>query len=118
MATVRTLLEVTFWLDWWFYAAKSLAMHDISERAKVQFPFVACARSQLLVAKTASTIWANLVLMCHSTVLEKVKDNISSESFIELCNASLSGLTTGKLFPHGALEREQQRGRSRCSMMR
>ena len=41
------------------------------------------------MAKTASTIRANLVLERCIAVPEKVKDSISFESFIELCSAHL-----------------------------
>ena len=100
-ATVRTLLEVTSWRNWWFYIAKSLC--DTSEKAKVQHLLVVSARMQLLVAKTASTIWANSTLKWCDAMLGKVKDNISFELFIELCNGLLSGST--ELFPQGALQR-------------
>ena len=39
------------------------------------------ARCQLLVAKTASTMWANLLLKRCDAALAKVKDSISFESF-------------------------------------
>ena len=42
-AAERTFLEVTSWMDWWFYAAKSLALCDTRERAKIQHLFVAGA---------------------------------------------------------------------------
>ena len=102
MAAARTLLEATSWIDRWLYADKSLAIWDITERAKVKCLFVVDDRTQLLMAKTASTIWANALLFCHDAVLE-VKDNINFESFMELCNAPLSSST--ELFPCGALER-------------
>ena len=75
-AAERTLLKVTSWIDWWFYAAKSLAMQDI-RRAKVELFFVAGARTILLVAKTASTIWENTLLKCCDALLGKMKGNIS-----------------------------------------
>ena len=59
---VRTLLDVTCWMDWWFYTVNSLAMHGTSERAEVQHLFVIIARTQLLVVKIATAVWANSVL--------------------------------------------------------
>ena len=81
-APARTLQGTTSWMDWWFYTANYLVMCDVSERAKVWCFFVTSARMQLLVAKTASTIRANSVLKHCITVLGKVRDNISCESFI------------------------------------
>ena len=49
------------------------------------------SRCQLLVVKTASTRWTNL-LMCHDPVLSKVKDNISFESYMSLRNSPLLSL--------------------------
>ena len=57
---------------------------------------------QLLVAKTASTLWANLLLKCWDTVLIQVKDNILFESFKDLRNSPLYG--SMKLFPMDAVE--------------
>ena len=64
---------------------------------------VAGARCQLLVAKTASIVWANLVLKWRDAVLTKVKDSISFESFMDLRNLPLSGFS--KLFPTEAIEK-------------
>ena len=52
------------------------------------------ARCQLLVPKTASTLWAN--------ILVKVKDSMSFESFMDLRNSSIS--TGDKLFPTDVLK--------------
>ena len=52
-----TLLEVTPWIDWWFCADESLAICDKLDSAKVKHFFVVGARCQILVVKTASTIW-------------------------------------------------------------
>ena len=59
---VRTLLEKTSWVDWWTYAAKSLAFRNKSDVAKVKHLFMAGTRCQLLVAKTASTVRASMLL--------------------------------------------------------
>ena len=55
------------------------------------------------MAKTASTLWANLVLKRRDAVLAKVKDSISFESFMDLRNARLSNST--ELFPSNVLEK-------------
>ena len=103
----RPLLRMTSWMDSWFYAAKSLAVRDTTESSMVKCFFVAGARTQLLGAKTAFTIWANALFKCRDVVLGKVKDNISFDFFMELHNAPLCGLT--KLFPYGALERAAEK---------
>ena len=64
--------------------------------------FVAGAQCQLLMAKTESTMWANLILKRHDAVLVKVKDNIS-ESFTDLRNSPLSG--SSELFHKDAVEK-------------
>ena len=69
--------------------------------------FVVGTTCQLLVAKTASTIWANSLLRWHDAVLSKTQDNISFESFMELCDAPLSDLT--ELFPWDASEKAAQK---------
>ena len=78
-------------------------MRGTTESAKVKHHFVTGAKTQFLVAKTASTIWGNALLKHHDALLEKVKDNIRFESSIELRNSLLSSLT--ELFPLGALEK-------------
>ena len=75
-AAVRALLETT-WMDWWAYAGKSLTPCDRYDTVQVKFLFIASARCQHLVFKTASTIWVNALLKQHDAVLVKVKDNIS-----------------------------------------
>ena len=66
-----------------------MALSSCSDSHKVKHLFVAGARCQLLVAKTASTMWGNLILKRCDAVLVKVKDNIS-DSFMDLCNSPLS----------------------------
>ena len=94
---------MTSLLNWWTYAAKSLAPHDRSDTAKVKNLFMADSRCQLLVAKTAFTIWANTLLRCCDAVVGEAKDNISFESFMYLCNALL--FVSTELFPRGAMRR-------------
>ena len=45
------------------------------------------ARCQLLVVKTVSTVWANLVLKQRDAILTKVKESISFESVMDLRNS-------------------------------
>ena len=72
---------------------KSLALNSSSDIRFVWHLGLGGTRCQLLVAKTASTLWANFVLKRRDAVLAKVKDSISLESFMELRNARLSGST-------------------------
>ena len=83
----EALLESTSWMAWWFYVAKSLAMHDTSERAEVQCLFITGVRMQLSDGMITSIVWTDLMLKHHNAVLQKVKDNISFESFMELSSA-------------------------------
>ena len=63
---VRTLHEVTSWMDWWFYVAESIAICNNSNTAKVKSLIVAGSRTRLLVTKIASTIWTKL---CSSAAM-------------------------------------------------
>ena len=72
---------------------KSFTLRSTSDAHLVHRLSLAGARCQLLVAKTASTLWANLVLKRRDTVLAKVKDSISYESFMDPLNARLSSST-------------------------
>ena len=53
--------------------------------------FVASARCQLFVAKTAPTAWVNLVLKQWDAVLTKIKDSILFEPFMDLRNFPCRG---------------------------
>ena len=90
-------------MDWWMYSAKSLALKNRSDTVRVKCLFFEGAQCQLLVVKTVSTVWANLLLKCHDAVLGKLKDNMSFESFMDLCSVLESG--SAELFPQEALER-------------
>ena len=68
---------------------------------------MADAWCQLMVAKTAFTIWVNALLKCYDAVLGKMKDNISFDLFIELHSAPLSD--SAELFSLGALERAAEK---------
>ena len=61
-AAVKTVLEALSWKDWWTCIAISLALKRKSEINKIKQIFVACAQSQLLVAKRPSSMQANLLL--------------------------------------------------------
>ena len=60
-AAVRSIVEVTSWMDWWTFT-KSISLQSSQEVRMLKRLFVAVARCQLLVEKTASPVWANLVL--------------------------------------------------------
>ena len=70
--TTRTVVEATLWMDWWTCSATSLALRDMSKDTKAQRLLVE-GTCQILVAKTASTVWANLSLKCHGSVLGKLR---------------------------------------------
>ena len=72
-----------------------------SEAQLVRRLCLAGSRYQLLVAKTASTVWANIILKRCDTVLAKVNDSISFESFMGFRNAKLSDSI--ELFPADVL---------------
>ena len=82
-AAARSVVEVTSWMDWWMFAAKSMALRGSEDTKMLMRLFVADACCQLLVANTVSTLWMNLILKCQDAVLTKVKDNISFESFMD-----------------------------------
>ena len=77
-AASRCLLEATSWMDWWMCTAKPMALHDMSDPAKVKQLFVAGTCFQFLVVKTASTIWANTFLRSRDAVLGRSKTAIAS----------------------------------------
>ena len=106
-AAMQSIVEATTWMDWWTFAMKSLAFQSSSDARFVCRLSLVGTRCQLLMAKTASTLWANLVLKRHDTVLAKVKDSISFESFMDLHNARLSNST--ELFPADILEKAVER---------
>ena len=63
---------------------------------------------QLLVAKMASTMRANLLLKRCNAVLGKLKDSIMSfDSFMELFNTPLSG--TSELFFHESFDKATEK---------
>ena len=70
------------------YAAKSLAFQDMSDAARVECLFMAGAHCQLLVTKM--TVRVNILLKHCNAGLEKVKDNISFKSFVDICDTPLS----------------------------
>ena len=89
-AALKSIVEATSLMDWWTYVMKSLALKSTTDAYLVRRLSLAGARCQLLVTKTASTLWANVVLKRRDVVWAKVKDSISFESFMDLRNAKLS----------------------------
>ena len=82
---------------------KSLSLKSTDDARLVHCPSLAGARCLLLVAKTASTLWANVVLKHWDAVLAKVKVSVSFESFMDLRNAMISSRT--ELFPADVLDK-------------
>ena len=102
-AALRSVVEAFSWMDWWAYAMKSLLLKSTNDASFVCRLSLAGARCQLLVAKTSSTLWANIVLKRQDAVLAKVKDSMSFEYFIDLRNAKVS--SGSELFPADVLEK-------------
>ena len=73
-AALLSVVEATLWMYWWTYAMKCLSLKSTDDACLVFRLSLAGARCQLLVAKTTSTLWANVVLKCRDAVLAKVKD--------------------------------------------
>ena len=65
---VCTITEETSWMDWWMFATKSMVLSHSRDLQKVKHLLVMSTHCQLLVAKTASTVWTNLLLKCSNTV--------------------------------------------------
>ena len=106
-AAMRSIVEATYWTDWWTFAMKSLALKSSSNACLVCCLSLAGTRCQLLVVKTALTLWANFVLKRYNAVLAKVKASLSFESFMDLHNARLSNFT--ELFPTDIFEKAVER---------
>ena len=70
---LKSFMEATSWIDWWTFVIKSLSLKSAKDTCLVRRLSLAGARCQLLVAKTASTLWANVILKRRHTVLVKVK---------------------------------------------
>ena len=63
---------------------RSLAQESTDDDCLVRHVSLAGAIHQLLVAKTALTLWASIILKRGNAVLAKAKDYMSFESFIDL----------------------------------
>ena len=90
---------------------KSLSLKSADDARLVRCLSLASARCQLLVAKTASTLWANVILKHRDAVLAKVKDSMSFESYMDLRNAKIS--SGEELFP-AMFWRRPSRSLQRC----
>ena len=101
-ATLRSVVKETSWIDWWTYAMKFLSLKSTDDTCLVCILFLAGVRCQL-IAKTSSTLWANVVLKRRDTVLAKVKDSITFKSFMDLRNANIFSGT--ELFPADVLNK-------------
>ena len=101
-ASLRSVVKATSWMDWWTHAMKFLSLKSAVDTCLVHRLSLAGVRRQLL-AKTALTLWANVVLKRRGTVLAKAKDSVSFESFMNLCNANISSGT--EVFPADVLDK-------------
>ena len=93
----------TLSMNWWTFAIQSLALKSTDDGRLVCRLSLAGARCQLLVAKTASTLWADIILKRRDSVLAKVTGSLSFESFMNLRNSKIS--TGEKLFPTDVLDK-------------
>ena len=84
------IVKATSWMDRWSFALKSLALRSSGDSHLLRRLILAGGGCQLLVAKTTSTLWANIVLKRRNAILTKVKDSVSFESLMDLLNAQLS----------------------------
>ena len=100
-AALQSIMEATMWMDWWTFAMKSLALKSTDDARLVHRWLLAGARCHLLVAKMASTLWANVILKQRDAVLAKVKDSVSFESFMDFRNSKIS--MGEELFPTDVL---------------
>ena len=100
-AALCSIVEATSWMDWWTFAMRSLALKFTNDGRLVRCLTLAGTRCQLLIAKTASTLWANIILKMKDMVVAKVKDSVSFESFVDLRNYKIS--TGDELFPTDVL---------------
>ena len=74
-AALKSIVEATSWIDWWTFAMESLSLKSTKDLRLVRRLSLAGARCQLLVARTASTLCANVVLKRRDAVLVRVKDS-------------------------------------------
>ena len=81
-AALKSFVEATSWMDWWTFAMKSLSLKSTKDAHLVCHLTKAGARCQMLVAKMASTLWANVILKQCDAVLAKVKNFTSFESLM------------------------------------
>ena len=98
-AAPRSIVEATSWMDWWTFAMRSLALKSTNDGRLVRRLSLAGARCQLLVAKTASTLWANISLRAGMWSWLRSRTLMSFESFMDLRNSTISLGDT--LFPVG-----------------
>ena len=80
--------------------SRRLGVKSTDDACLVRCLSLARARCQLLVAKTALTLWANVMLKHRDAVLARVEDLMSFESFMDLRNAESSARS--ELFPRVA----------------
>ena len=89
-AALHSNVEDTSWMVWWTFAMRPLALKSTDDGRLVHRLSLAGARYQLLIAKTALTLWANIILKRMDAVLAKVKDSMSFESFMVLRYSKIS----------------------------
>ena len=61
-AALKSTVEATSWMDWWTFGMKSLLLNFSKDTRLVHRLSLADVRYQLLVAKTALTLWTYVVL--------------------------------------------------------
>ena len=86
-------------------------MNDTEERVKVHYLFITGTWTQVMMAKTASTLWTDSLLKCRDAVLSEMKANIRLETY--MTRAAPQSLARLSCF-HLMLCQKQLRSQARC----
>ena len=86
-ATARAIISTTLWMDWWAYSTRFLILLNSSEVKKLKRLFVVGAHCNFWLPR-----WLQPCVLKHRDVVpEKLKDDMSFVSFLDLCNAPPPG---------------------------
>ena len=90
---VQTFIEVLPWIDWWLYAAGSIALSNCGDEAKCYCLFFAGSQTHMMITWITSVLWVNTIFKHRDEVLTKGKANITYGAKMELRNTPLLGST-------------------------
>ena len=93
-------------MDWWLFMARSLVKGSKKD-SKVNCFFLASVRTQMMMARTATVLWANTVHKCQDVILTKIKANIGIVSMLEICSDLVC--YSVELFPSSVVARVTER---------